>query len=494
MPGKITLEVTQGPIRGKEFVFEEHDTFIFGRARDCHARLAQEDTTASRHHFMLEVNPPDVRIRDLGSLNGTYVNGKKYGGRKEGESPQEAAQRNQPDLDLTDQDTIGVGETVFLVRIHTPALCCRCHKEIPDEFHAMCRWIEGTFICPQCKAEVEQAAEPAKPEPARCEQCDKDVSGEISSRRLGDYICEQCRTEAKFNPVGVLINLLMHQREEGQEEASLSNIAGYKIERMLGRGTLGAVYLAERKDDSTKVALKIMLSKVAVDEKSRQCFHRDVESISELRHSNIVENYEHGSAGSGFYIGMEYCSGGNAEEWMQKKGGPLPLEEAAWIGLQILEGLAYAHQKGHVHRTIKPSNILLKGQNKYTAKLADFGLARAFERAGFSGMSATGSTLNAAMFMPREQLTQFRFSSPAGDVWSLAATLYYMLTGQSPRYFSNGKDPVEVILRGGFTPIREYAPKLPKKVAKTLDRALDDDTRERFPNASEFLRALNKAL
>lgn len=162
--------------------------------------------------------------------------------------------------------------------------------------------------------------------------------------------------------------------------------------------------------------------------------------------------------------------------------------------LQILEGLAYAHQKGYVHRSIRPSNILLTGQSKYNAKLGDFGLARSFERSGFSGMSATGAGTNASSFVPREQLTQFRSSSPVSDVWSLAATFYYLLTGQTPRVFSQGKDPVEVILRGGFVPIRECHPGIPRKVAKVIDRALDDDMKERYPDAAEFLRALNKVL
>jgi hypothetical protein len=495
MPGKITLEVAQGPIRGKVFVFEEHDTFIFGRARDCHARLSQDDTTASRHHFLLEVNPPEVWIRDLGSLNGTYINGKKFGGRREGETPQEAAHRKLPNLDLNDQDQITVGETVFVVRIQAPAFCCRCHKEIPEEFQSMCRWIEGAFICPQCREEVKNAGESVtKLEPIRCEHCGKDVSDEVSGGQQGDYICGNCRTEAKFNPVSVLVNVLMNQREEGQEEASLSNIAGYKIERMLGRGTLGAVYLAQRQDDSVKVALKIMLSRIVVDERSRQRFHHEIETLGELRHSNIVDLYEHGSAGSGFYFAMEYCSGGSVEDWMQKKGGRLSLEEAAWSVLQVLEGLSYAHQKGYVHRAIKPSNLLLTSQTKYTAKLVDFGLARSFERAGFSGMSAIASSISTAMFMPREQLTQFRLSHPVSDVWSLAASFYFMLTGRAVRDFPADKDPVEVILRGKLIPIRDMDSKIPKKVAKVIDKALSDDTKERYSDATEFLRALNKAL
>lgn len=92
MPAKVMLEVTSGPIKGKVFSFEDHDTFLFGRTADCHIGLPK-DGCVSRHHFILEVNPPDARIRDLGSLNGTVVNDVKYGGRAPDESPQDVAGR-----------------------------------------------------------------------------------------------------------------------------------------------------------------------------------------------------------------------------------------------------------------------------------------------------------------------------------------------------------------------------------------------------------------
>ena len=98
MAGKIILEVVSGPITGKVFSFENHDTFVFGRHLNCHARLPK-DRLVSRHHFILEVNPPDARIRDLGSLNGTYVNGAKYGGRSQDETPEDASSRRYPELD-----------------------------------------------------------------------------------------------------------------------------------------------------------------------------------------------------------------------------------------------------------------------------------------------------------------------------------------------------------------------------------------------------------
>ena len=93
MPARVSLRVTSGPIAGRVFAFDAHDTFLFGRAPDCHAQLAEDDTTASRHHFLLEVNPPVARLRDLGSLNGTHVNGRRHGGRDPHETPEQGALR-----------------------------------------------------------------------------------------------------------------------------------------------------------------------------------------------------------------------------------------------------------------------------------------------------------------------------------------------------------------------------------------------------------------
>src|SRR5262245_3190751 len=117
MPGRVSLEVVAGPIQGRQFQFDGHDTFLFGRSPDCHAELSQDDSTASRHHFILEVNPPAARLRDLGSLNGTYVNGQKYGGRARNMSPEEGARQALAQVDIRDGDTIRVGATVFTVRV-----------------------------------------------------------------------------------------------------------------------------------------------------------------------------------------------------------------------------------------------------------------------------------------------------------------------------------------------------------------------------------------
>ncbi|MDQ3821193.1 MAG: FHA domain-containing protein, partial [Acidobacteriota bacterium] len=140
--------VMAGPSKGETFSFEEHDTFIFGREDDCHGQLSSRDTTASRHHFLLEVNPPDVRVQDIGSRNGTHVNGKKYGGRPEHMTPEEARNLAYPTVDLRDGDEIKAGETIFKVQVELPAVCCQCGFAIPDMFKKVCEWQDGLYVCP----------------------------------------------------------------------------------------------------------------------------------------------------------------------------------------------------------------------------------------------------------------------------------------------------------------------------------------------------------
>ena len=115
MNTKMTIEIVDGKLKGECFEFLEHDTFIFGRKRDCHASLPN-DPKVSRHHFLLEINPPEARLRDLGSLNGTMVNGVKWGGRERGETVEEGAKRQYPEVDLKSGDVIQVGDTSMLIK------------------------------------------------------------------------------------------------------------------------------------------------------------------------------------------------------------------------------------------------------------------------------------------------------------------------------------------------------------------------------------------
>ena len=420
MADRVTLKVSAGPLAGRVFSYDRHDTFLFGRSPDCHAELAATDTTASRHHFLLEVNPPHARLRDLGSLNGTHVNGQKHGGRGRQESPEEASRRRLPEVDLRDGDQIRVGATVFEVAIEGHR--STAPADVPGDEEA---GLEGLL-----------AVRPAAP----------------------------------------------------------MEVPGYAVGRMIGRGGMGAVYLAKRQEDGSTVALKVMLAQSEVDDAARENFQREIEITRSLRHPRIVSLIDHGSAGSTFYFAMEYCAGGSVADLQRRQPGGLPLPLSVRIALEALEGLAHAHERGFVHRDLKPENLLLADDVGGGAKVTDFGLAKSFQQAGLSGMTATGAVAGTLYFMPREQLTQFRLLKPVSDVWSMGATLYHMLTGVYPREFRPGEDPLPVILRGGIVPLRARDPRLPERVAAVVDRSVVDAVPERYQTAGEFRAALAGAV
>jgi serine/threonine protein kinase len=421
MPGRVTLKVTAGPLAGRTFAYDRHDTFLFGRSPDCHAELAADDTTASRHHFLLEVNPPQARLRDLGSLNGTHVNGVKHGGRGREESPEEASRRKLPEVDLRDGDHIRVGATVFEVGI-----------------------------------EGHRSTAPA------------DLPGDDAAP-LESVLSQRPHTAPTVVP-------------------------GYEVGRLIGRGGMGAVYLAKRAEDGSTVALKVMLAQADVDEAGREAFQREIEITRSLRHPRIVSLIDHGSTEDTFYFAMEYCAGGSVADLQRKHPGGIPLTLSVRIALEVLEGLAFAHEQGFVHRDLKPENLLLADAAGAGAKVTDFGLAKSFQQAGLSGMTATGAVAGTLYFMPREQLTHFRLLKPVSDVWSMGATLYHMLTGAYPREFRPGEDPLPVILRGGVVPIRARDPRLPEAVAAVVDRSVVDAMGERYQTAGELRQALSRAM
>lgn len=496
MSGRVKLEVTEGAMQGKKFVFDEHDIFLFGRMTDCHASLPN-DQSVSRHHFIMEANPPDACIRDLGSLNGTYVNGAKHGSREDGETPEQGAQRQYPEVSLNNGDRIRVGDTVLVVRLEGAAVCCDCGCSIPEENREARAWVGGTFICTTCKNKLMslgQSAKPPKPKPVRCQKCGRDVTDEVGKARRGDYICQSCQKKAQADPAELLLQIMAKLRPGGGG-GETPRIAGYKIEKKIGAGGFGAVYLARHETDGQRVAVKVMLSRIAVDEGSRKRFLREIDSMKDLKHEYLVPLLDHGSAGGAFYFIMDYCEGGSLDDLIRQRGGKIALSEAGPIMLDALAGLAYAHQQDFVHRDLKPGNILLAGpQGQRVAKITDLGLAKNFREAGLSGMTVTGSVAGTPVFMPREQVTNFKYVKPVSDVWSMGATLYNMLTGRVPRDTRRGQDPMEAILHGQIVPIRKRDSSIPKSVAEVIDRALDNSIKNRYKDADGMRKALEKAL
>jgi len=404
MAGSVRVEVVEGPMTGATFSFHEHDTFLFGRAPECHANL-EDDSFISRYHFVLEINPPAVRLRDLGSLNGTVVNGEVALGR-------DGAQKKE--LDLRNGDRIQAGQTVFQVSMPQP-----------------------------------KKTEPLPPRPAY----------EVS-------------TVTGQDP-----NLLY---------------PGYRTNELLGKGGMGEVLRAIRESDGQEVALKVLRPMGGAPKKASELFLREMEIIRQLDHPNIVRYLDSGRTGENVYVILEYCNRGSVADLMPRHGGRLPIDLGLAILDQVLRGLAHAHARNLVHRDIKPPNILLKGtRTDWRAKLADFGLAKCLDNVGLSGLTATGDYGGTVSFMPREQLTNYKRVRPASDVWSMAATFYAMVAGVPPRVVRPGQDPIDAVLQGRVTPIREHLPEMTPRLASVIDQALSPLPEARYANAAIFRTALN---
>ncbi|WP_420263668.1 protein kinase domain-containing protein [Candidatus Magnetominusculus dajiuhuensis] len=496
MPAKIVLKVTDGSLKGKEYIFTERTTCIVGRGVDCYPRLPddKDHSTISRHHCLLDINPPGMRVRDFGSLNGTFVNGKKIGQRDRNIAHKEALKAKFPEYDLKDGDTIRLGMTVFRVSVFVPLTCSVCLKEA-DAGDTLPR--DGSYVCAECKGK-ETAAAVKKDDGAeakRCTNCGREFSADLDDSSI---LCAACVE----NPLQLI---------KQEEEDDTVSIKGYKIISELGKGGMGAVYLAEQAGTGLKVALKVMLSSAAVNDRAREMFLREVENTKHLKHPNVVGLLDYGNSQGTFYFTLEYCEGGSVDKIMARQGGKLSVDEATRIILQALDGLIYAHNieipnikltdgriitiNGLVHRDIKPSNIFYTDTPQgRVAKIADFGLGKAFDAAGLSGYTRTGSAAGTPVFMARQQVINFKYSKPEADVWAMAATYYFLLTGRFPRDFPKGKDPWYIVLQTSCVPIQKRNPAIPEKLAGVIDMALVDRPEITFKTAAAFKRALEEAL
>jgi serine/threonine-protein kinase len=256
-----------------------------------------------------------------------------------------------------------------------------------------------------------------------------------------------------------------------------------------------------------------MLPAVQADENAVKLFLREASVAQALKHKNVVTTYQSGSANGVFYILMDLCEGGSVDGLMEKKGGKLSLEQASWIILQILSGLDYVHNvdltaeirkgifkgtmdaQGVVHRDFKPGNIFLSDHSEMpVAMVADFGMAKAFDAAGLSRITKTGTVMGTPVFMPRQQAIDFKYAKPEVDVWAAAASFYNMLTGAFPKNFRPGKNVWQIIVSEPAVPIRDRNAAIPQQLAAVIDKALREQPEIGYKSAAAFRKDIIAAL
>jgi serine/threonine-protein kinase len=254
---------------------------------------------------------------------------------------------------------------------------------------------------------------------------------------------------------------------------------------------MGVVYLALRRADGSRVAVKTIVPGAAPLPGAVDRFLREASILGQLDHPHIVRFHEMGVAGGLLFFAMDYVPGTDAAKLL-KRAGRLGVRPAVRLVSQLLSALEYAHSMGFVHRDVKPANVLLEGQGKHkVVKVADFGLARVYEASQLSGLTLANDVGGTVGYLPPEQITGYRDVRPAADQYSAAATLYHLLTG---RYVydlpGSVTEQLNRILNEDPVPIRTRVRDLPGGLARVVHRALAREPKERYPDVAAFRKAL----
>lgn len=263
----------------------------------------------------------------------------------------------------------------------------------------------------------------------------------------------------------------------------------YEILRAIGRGGMAVVFLALDKRYDRNVALKVLRPElVGVVGAGR--FLREISVVAHLEHPHIVSLYDSGEvAGLPYYI-MSYVEGESLESLLQREK-QLPIDQAVEIACQVAAALHYAHDRGVIHRDIKPQNVLLThGQ----ALVADFGVALAFAGADTEHLTATGMAVGSPEYMSPEQGAGSNELDRRSDIYSLGCMLYELLIGQPP---FTGRTPQAVIARHSMAPVpdlRIVRSTIPPDMERVVKKALAKVPADRFRTAAEFAEALRRSL
>ena len=482
----VALRVVAGPYAGRSFEFRERDTFLVGRGASAHFRLPKKDPYFSRVHFLIDLNPPLCRIIDLKSANGTFVN----------ETRVDA-------VELHDGDRIQAGDTIFEVCIAglrtpwTPPVSQSAPNSAADDREERSQLtlestdrrrsfpIRGKKAEPQPKEPprplLDSAPQPSTPDASACPPAPPQTrqSTVIVPPGTFDVVDEAAAPSA------------LPENWRALARALPQPISGYLLIDRLGMGSMGVVYRAVRRADESVVGIKMIQPAVAGSSDDYDRFLREASILKTLDHPHIVRCYEQGAAGELLYFVMDYVPGVNGKQLVEQHG-PLPVERSVSIACQMLDALTHAHDRGYVHRDVKPANLLIDSSSgRDIVRLSDFGLARVYHSSQLSGLTQLGMIGGTIFFMPPEQITNYRAAPPESDQYAAAATLYYLLTGRYVYDFpASVSAQLGLILNEDPVPIASRHTDLPLTLCLAVHKALARVPGNRHQSAQAFRVAL----
>jgi len=276
-----------------------------------------------------------------------------------------------------------------------------------------------------------------------------------------------------------------------RKEILVERIREYIVDRLLGRGGMGTVYLATHVHLKKKAALKVLLEQFSENIAMKNRFVNEASLLHGLQHKNIVQQREFFEENGRLVLVMEYVDGNPLDKMIGEEVGPVPWEKTLPLFTQILDGIGYAHSKNIIHRDIKPANILISKEGQ--VKVSDLGIAKI---AGQQGMTRTGAQMGTLFYESPEQIKGAKDVDHRSDIYSLGMTLYEMLAGRLP--FDTDEDTSEfalmnsVVNRAENLDPREYYPHIPEWLVKTIQKATDLDPNERFQSCKHFKQIIVK--
>ena len=311
----------------------------------------------------------------------------------------------------------------------------------------------------------------------KCPKCGADVLDDSS-------FCGKCGARVRASADASVSETQTYVKRE-EETSPGTLIAGrYRIVDTLGRGGMGVVYKVADTKLKRFVALKFLPPEWAAHPEARERFVLEARAAAALSHPNICTIHEIYDAADRPFLEMEYVEGQSLRARLRQ--GPMEIDAALDLAIQIAEGLEEAHGKGVIHRDIKSANIMVteKGQ----AKIMDFGLAKV---RGETMYTKEGTTLGTAAYMSPEQ-ARGREVDHRTDLWSLGVVLYEMLSRRLPFAGEQEAPVLYAVIHEEPAPLKSIAPQVPPELQAIVSRAMQKDPNARYSSASEMLADLRK--
>lgn len=428
---RVSLNVVAGPQTGRSFTFDQHDTFMIGRSEDSQFCLPH-DRFFSRHHCLIEIAPPQAFLRDLGSTNGTFVNGMRV----------ETAH-------LKSGDRIQGGETVLEVEVSSGVAyqAGRGGESTPSMV---------SVLCLNCG--VPATVEASHPE------------AELS------YICDNCREKLKENPQPIPNYQMIRVIGQG-------GMGSVMLARAESDGRAVAIKTLLPEVAVSEQSLKRFMREIEVASVLRH--PHIVGYIEHGTHNGLVYLVTE------FIVGMDASRLAKIKGGKLRYPEVVKIIEQTLAALNFAHTQGFVHrdikeQNILIHGEF-PESI---------AKLTDFGLSKSYKETGMSGVTMVGDVAGTIAYMPPEQVRDFKEVKPPSDIYAVGMTAYSLLTGEhaldiAPK--AGIAETVKAIFEKPIVPIRDRVPEIPPRVANVIEISLSKDVEARWRTAGAMREALLSA-